>query len=78
MKFLSEPLISSIVWLPNFTQEIFGQWAIRNNWFRINLRYEGGNSTTAEEVSRSQFLFPYPNWLVWKGDQKLAPIPMGI
>ena len=30
-------------------------------------RYGGGNSTTAEEVSRFQCLFPNPNWLVWKG-----------
>ena len=29
--------------------------------------YGGGNSTTANEVSRFQCLFPNPNWLVWKG-----------
>ena len=28
------------------------------------LRYGGGYSTTAEEVSRFQCLFPNPNWLV--------------
>ena len=28
--------------------------------------YGGGNSTTAEEVSRSQCLFPNTNWLKWK------------
>ena len=31
------------------------------------LQYGSGNSTTAEEVSRFQCLFPSPNWLVWKG-----------
>ena len=32
-----------------------------------NLRYRGGNSTTTEEVSRFQCLFPNPNWLLLKG-----------
>ena len=32
-----------------------------------SLWYGGGNSTTAEEVSRLQGLDPNPNWLVWKG-----------
>ena len=27
------------------------------------MNYEGGISTTAEEVSRFQCLFPNPNWL---------------
>ena len=33
----------------------------------MRVRYRGGNSTTAEEVSRFQCLFPNPNWLMWKG-----------
>ena len=37
------------------------------HWLPNVERSGGGNSTTAEEVSRFQCLFPNPNWLVWKG-----------
>ena len=43
---------------------------------RRKLWYGGGNSTTAEEVSRLQRLFPNPSWLVWgraAHHQKLTP-----
>ena len=43
--------------------------------------YGGGNSTSAEEVSRFQRLFPNPSWLVWgraSRYQKLAPTFPGI
>ena len=39
-------------------------------------RYGGGNSTTTNEVSRFQHLFPNPSWLVWgraSRHQKPAP-----
>ena len=35
-----------------------------SNFFLSHTRYGGGNSTSAEEVSRFQRLFPNPSWLV--------------
>ena len=49
-------------------------------WFQLKFHWHGRrNSTTAEEVSRSQCLYHNPNWLVWKGipPPKFAEIPMG-
>ena len=37
---------------------------LEENHCMNQLRYGDGNSTTAEEVSRFQCLFPNPNWLV--------------
>ena len=34
--------------------------------FIYSIRYRGGNSTAAKEVSIFQCLFSNPNWLVWK------------
>ena len=42
----------------------------------LKLWYRGRNSTTSEEVSRFQRLFPNPSWLVWgkaSRHQNLAP-----